>query len=134
MEGPEIRTPSNRPWVAWVSVMETILIIDDYPPLLRLYTKAFEKEGYRVIAVDSLAKAIGCTEHYSFAAVIVEVTALLKEEFEALLRALNRDHRVPIIINTGELSRGAEAHRNQPIDAWITKSSDLAPLKKVIEA
>jgi DNA-binding response OmpR family regulator len=112
--------------------VRTILIIDDYQPLLKLYERELKKEGYRLLAAHDVEEASQRAQAVAIDLAIVEVECMRLEEFEVLAQDLVKSKGVPIVINTGGLSGSHARYRGQPIAAWIAKSSNLDPLKECI--
>lgn len=111
--------------------MISILIVEDYEPLVRLYEKEFGREGYRVVSAKSLKEALCCYPNLYFDVAVIEIECIRRKWFGILINNLTHGKKVPIVINTSGQACG-KGFWDKYVDAWVTKSSDLGPLKECI--
>lgn len=111
--------------------MPTILVVDDEPNLRTLYRKDLEDEGYRVVEAGTAEEGIRAFEAYRPDLVVLDVRMPGMNGLEAMARILDKDRRVPIILNTA-----FDAYRDDftswAADAYVTKGSDTTELIQTI--
>ncbi len=115
-----------------MAVTKTILIIDGYQTLLRLYEKEFNQEGYRVLtardSLEALEKIAGAQPDL----VVIDRRPFGRTELEAIetIRKIGGKKRPLFVLND---SPAAELLKAAPwIDFFVPKSSDLEPLKSMV--
>lgn len=115
-----------------MAATKTILIIDSYQTLLRLYEKEFNQEGYRVLTArdsfEALEKIAGTRPDL----VVIDQRPFGRAELQAI-EAIGRvgGKKRPLFVLNG--SPTAESLEPAPwIDFFVPKSSDLEPLKSTV--
>lgn len=106
--------------------MKTILIIEDYPSLSKLYAKEFQRQGYNVITAISANEAFATISRKRPDLVILDIGILRREEVYRLKELLSSGDRVPIIFNSDHLSCSESCGG---ADLCVLKSSDIEALK-----
>lgn len=111
--------------------MKRLLIIDDEEHLRLLYKAEFENDGYQAETAGDAEDALELLEHGKFDLVILDIRMPGMDGLQALERFLDRDNRLPVIINSAYdsykdnfLSWGAES--------YVIKSSDMTELKQKV--
>jgi two-component system response regulator (stage 0 sporulation protein F) len=111
--------------------MAWILIVDDDENQRLLYREMLEAEGHDVLEADSGRAAIEAIDREQLGAVILDVNMPDMDGLDALARIHDRNHRLPIILNTAYA-----AYREQFVawiaDAYIVKSSNLDELRVAV--
>src|SRR5437868_7937365 len=81
--------------------MKTVLLVDDQPEVLHLYTRALEGGGYRVLAAETVESGLLLIETEKPDAVLVDLKMPYINGMGMLYR-LRKDHpRMPVAIITG---------------------------------
>ncbi len=111
--------------------MKRLLIVDDEEHLRLLYKAEFENDGYEAETAGDAEDALELLEHEKFDLVILDIRMPGMDGLQALERFLDRDNRLPVIINSAYdsykdnfLSWGAES--------YVIKSSDMTELKQKV--
>ena len=80
---------------------KTVLIVDDQPEVLRLYSRALEVSGYRVLTAESVEGGMDIIATELVDAVLVDLKMPFINGMGMLYR-LRKDHpRMPVAIVTG---------------------------------
>ncbi|MCX7973377.1 MAG: sigma-54 dependent transcriptional regulator [Candidatus Aminicenantes bacterium] len=110
--------------------MDKIVIVDDERSLLDLLTRVFTKEGYRVQATTSAAKAIEIIEKEDLDLLISDIRLPEISGMEILKRCREIRPDVPVIMITayGNMKQAIEALKMGALD-YIIKPFDLEELK-----
>ncbi len=111
--------------------MTTILIVEDEQNLRLLYRRELEEEGYRVIEAASAEDGIRAFEEHRPDLVVMDIRMPGMNGLEAMARVLDKDRRVPIVLNTAYDSY-RDDFTSWAADAYVTKSSDTGELKRTI--
>ncbi len=111
--------------------MARILVIDDDRRLLDAYAEELGEE-YEVVTSTSARDAIGHLPAIRPDLVILDIRMPDMNGVDALGRILERDRKVPVILNS------SHSHERTNFMTWaaedyIVKSSDLTPLRGAIE-
>ncbi len=112
--------------------MSQILIVDDEPNLRMLYRKELEDEGYEVIEAGSAEEGLRAFESQRPDLVVLDVRMPGMNGLEAMARILDRDRRIPIVLNTAYDSYRDE-FTSWVADAYVTKGPDTADLMRTIK-
>ncbi|NJN64916.1 MAG: response regulator [Acidobacteria bacterium] len=111
--------------------MPAILIVEDEQNLRLLYRRELEEEGYRVIEAANAEDGIRAFEESHPDLVVMDIRMPGMNGLEAMARVLDRDRRVPIVLNTAYDSY-RDDFTSWAADAYVTKSSDTSELKRTI--
>lgn len=112
--------------------METLLIIEDEINQQLLYRLELEGEGYRVLTTGDTREALEAVQLQHPDLVVLD-PGLNGVENDHTLRAIRSlDPDVPVVIYTGYSLSPDLDRRFGLADAYLTKSSDLDPLKRAI--
>lgn len=111
--------------------MPRILIVDDEPHLRLLYRKDLEDDGYEVVEAGSAEEGIVLFEQRRPDLVVMDIRMPGMNGLEAMARILDRDRRIPLILNTAYDSY-RDDFTSWAADAYIVKGSDTADLKRTI--
>jgi CheY-like chemotaxis protein len=108
-------------------MIETILVVDDDPSLVRLMTDNLEDQGYRVVSGYDGQMAIQMARNAQPNLIIMDVNMPMTSGLKALesIRALPETKDIPVILLTGETSdkvfprvanTGRVMHIKKPVD------------------
>lgn len=111
--------------------MPTILIVEDEPNQRLLYRMALEDEGYKIVEAAEGREALIQVLSESPDLVVLDLQMPGMDGIDTLWRILGLDAEIPVIIHSCQ-DRYRENYMTWVADAFVSKSSDLAPLKEVI--
>jgi DNA-binding NtrC family response regulator len=109
-----------------------LLFVDDEEGLLELYRTAFAREGYRI---DTVSTTNAARERLAEGGVDLMILDIRLGETSglALLREVKAaDAKLPVVLCTA-YARYQDDFTSWLADAYVVKSSDLAPLKAAIK-
>ena len=112
--------------------MKTILIVEDDPNQLLLYTEMLKGEGYDVLGAKDGREALGVVEQVRPDLVVMDISMPGMDGIEAMSRMLAQDHKLPIILNSAYATY-KENFRAWSADAYVVKSSDLTELRNTVK-
>lgn len=112
--------------------MSQILIVDDEPNLRTLYRKELEDEGYDVIEAASAEEGLRMFEQHRPDLVVLDVRMPGMNGLEAMARILDKDRRIPIVLNTAYDSY-RDDFTSWAADAYVTKGPDTGDLMRTIK-
>lgn len=112
--------------------MPRILIVDDEPNLRTLYRRDLEDDGYEVVEAGTAEEGIKAFEARRPDLVVLDVRMPGMNGLEAMARILDKDRRIPIILNTAYDSY-RDDFTSWAADAYVTKGPDTADLMKTIK-
>jgi CheY-like chemotaxis protein len=108
-----------------------ILVVEDEESLRLLYEEELKSEGYAVLTAGNGREAIQQLEKGKPDLIILDIVMPVMDGMEALGRIVGKDRKIPIILNTS-YSGYRQDFMSWAADAYVTKSGDLAELKKKI--
>ncbi len=112
--------------------MPKILIVDDEPNILKLYSKELEEEGYEVEAVSCAEEALKVAQKEEIDLVILDIK-MGEEDGLMILSELKRIKKgLPVILNSA-YSIYKSNFQSWLADSYLIKSSNLSELKNKIE-
>lgn len=111
--------------------MPRILIVDDEPHLRLLYRKELEDDGYQVVEAGTAEEGIHLFEQTRPDLVVMDIRMPGMNGLEAMARILDRDRRIPLILNTAYDSY-RDDFTSWAADAYIVKGSNIDELKRTI--
>ena len=111
--------------------MARILIVDDEPHLRLLYRKDLEDEGYEVFEAASADEGIKAFETHKPDLVVMDIRMPGMNGLEAMARVLDKDRRIPIVLNTAYDSY-RDDFTSWAADAYVTKGPDTSELRATI--
>jgi len=111
--------------------MARILIVDDEANLRLLYRRELEEQGHEVIEASSAEDGVRAFENDNPALVVLDVRMPGMNGLEAMARILDRDRRVPIVLNTA-FDSYRDDFTSWAADAYVTKGPDTAELTATI--
>jgi len=112
--------------------MPKILIVDDEPNILKLYSKELEEEGYEVEAVSCAEEALKVAQKEEIDLVILDIK-MGEEDGLMTLSELKRIKKgLPVILNSA-YSIYKSNFQSWLADSYLIKSSNLSELKNKIE-
>ena len=87
---------------------QTILIVDDQPEVLRLFSRGLEVSGYRVLTAETVEEGMQLVEAEPPAAVLVDLKMPFVNGMGMLYRLRTAYPRLPVAIITGmqDLDKG----------------------------
>lgn len=112
-------------------IMSKILVVEDEKSLRLFYKKDLEREGYEVQTVESAAEGLRVFEAGWPDLVVLDIRLPGMDGLDAMGRMLNKNPRVPIVLNTG-YSSYKDNFLSWVADAYVIKSSDTEELRAKI--
>lgn len=112
-------------------VMSTILVVENEKSLQVIYQKDLELEGHVVIIAGDAAKGLRVLGSESPDLVVLDVRMLGMNGLDAMGRKLDRNPRIPIVLNSGHSSYKF-TFLSWAADAYVIKSSDTGQLRAKI--
>jgi DNA-binding NtrC family response regulator len=108
-----------------------MLVVDDEEPIRLLYEEELTDEGYEVVSVASGQGLLERIEQESPDLVILDIKLADANGLALLQEIRNRYYDLPVILSSAYevFKRDVKAIA---ADAYVVKSSDLAPLKQAI--
>ncbi|MBI3920451.1 MAG: response regulator [Armatimonadetes bacterium] len=113
--------------------MKTILLVEDDDNERYLYERELREEGYRVMTARDGREAIAKVEEESPDLVVLDINMPQMDGLDAMGKILDRDRKVPVIINTA-YSSYKDSFMSWAADAYVIKSGNLEELKHQIRA
>jgi two-component system, response regulator, stage 0 sporulation protein F len=111
--------------------MYKILFVDDEPSLLRIYEEEFSEEGYGVLLAPNGKEALDILARDIPHLVVLDIRMPTMDGVEALVAMLGKNRTLPVILYSA-FPEYRENFLTWGAEAFIQKSKDLAPLKKMI--
>jgi len=112
--------------------MTTVLLVEDDPNQLVLYTEMLKGEGYEVVGAKDGREALRSVEESRPDLVVMDISMPGMDGIEAMSRMLSRDHKLPVILNSAYATY-KDNFRAWSADAYVVKSSDMDELKETIK-
>jgi CheY-like chemotaxis protein len=112
--------------------MPRILIVDDEPNLRTLYRRDLEDDGYEVFEAGTAEEGIRSFEAHRPDLVVLDVRMPGMNGLEAMARILDKDRRIPIVLNTAYDSY-RDDFTSWAADAYVTKGPDTSDLMRTIK-
>jgi len=112
--------------------MTTVLLVEDDPNQLLLYTEMLKGEGYDVSGAKDGREALRMVEESRPDLVVMDISMPGMDGIEAMSRMLSKDHKLPVILNSAYATY-KDNFRAWSADAYVVKSSDMAELKETIK-
>lgn len=111
--------------------MAKILIADDNPLILKLYTMEFEGDGHDVVLANNGAEAISQCRDQRPDVVVLDIGMPEQSGLEVLGEIASMNGGTPVVVNTAYplFKLDYRAHRAV---AWVEKSSNMDTLKKSV--
>ena len=113
--------------------MTTVLLVEDDPNQLLLYSEMLKGEGYEVVGAKDGREALRSVEESRPDLVVMDISMPGMDGIEAMSRMLSRDHKLPVILNSAYATY-KDNFRAWSADAYVVKSSDLTELKDAIQS
>jgi CheY-like chemotaxis protein len=111
--------------------MARVLVVDDNRQLCALYALELG-ETYEVDTVHSAREALERLTHHRPDVIVLDIKMPGMDGIEALGRILQRDRKVPVILNSA-YSHFRDDFMTWAAEDYVVKSSDLGPLEDAIE-
>jgi CheY-like chemotaxis protein len=112
--------------------MKKILIVDDEPHLRLLYELELRRVGYSTMTAENARQCLEYVETMTPDLVILDIRMPGMDGVEALQRILDRDPKVPVILNTAYSSH-CDNYLTWAAEACLRKSSDLTELLQTVQ-
>lgn len=111
--------------------MKKILVVDDEPDILRLYSSELEDEGYRVRTASDGEEAEKIVDSENIDLVILDIKMEKKDGLAtlSLVKGIRKD--LPVILNSAYPTFKSDFH-SWLADSYVVKSSNLNELKERI--
>ncbi len=111
--------------------MSKILIVDDEPHLRLLYETELRRAGFETMTACNAVQGLEFVETMQPDLVILDIRMAGMDGIEAMQRILERDQRIPVILNTA-FSSYKDNYLTWAADAYLTKSSDVTELMETV--
>lgn len=111
--------------------MRRILIVDDEKHLRLLYRRELEEDGYQVVEAATAEEGIRAFEQQRPDLIVMDIRMPGMNGLEAMARILDKDRRVPIVLNTA-FDSYRDDFTSWAADAYITKGPDTGELKRTV--
>ena len=112
--------------------MSRILIVDDEPHLRLLYETELRRAGYETMTASNAVQGLEFVETMQPDLVILDIRMAGMDGIEAMQRIMERDRRIPVILNTA-FSSYKDNYLTWAADAYLTKSSDVTELIETVK-
>ncbi len=112
--------------------MSRILIVDDEPHLRLLYETELRRAGYDTMTASNAVQGLEFVETMQPDLVILDIRMAGMDGIEAMQRIMERDRRIPVILNTA-FSSYKDNYLTWAADAYLTKSSDVTELIETVK-
>jgi DNA-binding NtrC family response regulator len=109
-----------------------VLVVEDERHLRRLYTEELEFEGHQVLAVSRGDEAVSLLQYMPIDVVVLDLVLPDGNAIDYLPAMLKDHHDLKIVINSA-YPAFKQDFRSWGAEQFITKSSDLSELKRVID-
>ena len=117
--------------------MAKVLVIEDEKNLRLLYQQDLQREGYEVLAAGDAREGLSLAERERPDLVVLDIRMPGMDGLEAMGRLLDRQPRVPVILNSA-YSSYKDNFMSWAADAYVVKSSDtselLARVRELLES
>lgn len=110
---------------------QRVLIVEDDESLRFLYSEELREEGYEPMLAKNGKEAIRILKNLKPDLVVLDIVMPVMDGMEALGRIIGQHKDLPIILHSS-YPHYKEDFMSWAADAYLTKSSDLTELKKVI--
>lgn len=113
----------------------TILFADDNPSIRAIYTKAFNREGYRVLTCDNASQILAELNEEKVDLLVTDLEMPDANTFE-LFPVLKREYpRLPVIVVTGHYKDLQEDFlaRGYNITTFLNKPTEILTLNEKIK-
>lgn len=111
--------------------MSKVLIVDDEPHLRLLYETELRRAGYETLTAGTAAQGLEYVQTMKPDLVILDIRMPGMDGIEALQHILDRDNRIPVILNTA-FSSYRDNYLTWAADAYVTKSADVTELVETV--
>ena len=112
--------------------MATILVVEDDPNQLVLYSEALKAEGYDIVTAKDGREALAIVGKQRPDLVVMDISMAGMDGIEAMSRMLSKDHKLPVILNSAYATY-KDNFRAWSADAYIVKSSDMGELRDTVK-
>lgn len=112
--------------------MAKIMVVDENKNLRFLYKLELSHEGHEVITVSSNEAAIKKLDQTSVDIIVSELQQPNGNGFKNFKQFYEKNGNLKVIINTAYQSEPYQKWQGH-VDAYLTKSSDVSILKKIIQ-
>ncbi len=112
--------------------MGKVLIVDDEPHLRLLYETELRRVGFETMTAENAVQGLEFVETMKPDLVILDIRMAGMDGIEAMQRIMERDQRVPVILNTA-FSSYKDNYLTWAADAYLTKSSDVTELVETVQ-
>lgn len=107
--------------------MAKVLVIEDERNLRILYQQDLQREGHEVLAASDAREGLDLAEREKPDLVVLDIRMPGMDGLEAMGRLLDRQPRVPVILNSA-YSSYKDNFMSWAADAYVVKSADTSEL------
>jgi len=108
-----------------------VLIVDDEPHLRLLYETELRRAGFDTLTAGTAAQGLEYVQTMKPDLVVLDIRMPGMDGIEALQRILDRDNRIPVVLNTA-FSSYRDNYLTWAADAYVTKSADVTELVETV--
>ena len=108
-----------------------VLVVDDEPAMRLAMARVLERAGFEVTRCHDGHSALDALTARPWDAMVSDVRMPGMNGLEAMARILDRDRRVPIVLNTAYDSY-RDDFTSWAADAYVTKGADTEELLRVV--
>ena len=111
--------------------MAKLLVVEDDSNQRQLYAQELTDDGYEVVTAADGREALRALESEKPDLVVLDIAMPGMDGVEALGKILDKDRRIPVILNTAYTSY-KDNFMTWSADAYVVKSGDLTELRTQI--
>jgi len=112
--------------------LSKVLIVDDEPHLRLLYETELRRSGFETMTASNAVQGLELVETMKPDLVVLDIRMAGMDGIEALQRILERDNKIPVVLNTA-FSSYRDNYLTWAADAYVTKSSDVTELVDTVK-
>ena len=108
--------------------MPKILVIEDEKNLRHLYKQDLERDGFEVVTAGTAREGLDLVDAEHPDLIVMDIRLPGMDGLEAMSRVLDRNPRLPIILNSA-YSSYKDSFMSWAADAYVVKSADTDELR-----
>ena len=112
--------------------MSRVLIVDDEPHLRLLYETELRRAGFDTLSAGDAVQGLEIVQTMKPDLVVMDIRMAGMDGIEAMQQILDRDSRIPVILNTAYTSY-KDNYLTWAADAYVVKSADVTELVTTVQ-